>query len=136
MTTQRIFFLRREFIRFLFLGGLAAAVNFFSRIALGHFMSYLESMIVSYLLGFGVAYFLFRHYAFPSTQNNYKRELFYFVMVNILGIIQTCLISIALFDYGLNFITSTLLREEVAHLIGIGVPAISSYFGHKYLTFK
>lgn len=136
MTSKRIFFLHKEFLKFLLVGGLAAAVNFFSRILLGSFMTYLESLIVSYLLGFVVAYFLFRRYTFQSTQNDYKRELFYFVMVNIFGIIQTGVISISLFEYALNFVKSTLWREEIAHFIGIGLPAISNYFGHKYLTFR
>ena len=28
------------------------------------------------------------------------------------------------------------LRSEVAHVVGVAVPVVSSYFGHKYLSFR
>ena len=48
----------RQFILFLFAGGLAAAVNFGSRIALSHWMDYVPSIIIAYLLGMMSAFML------------------------------------------------------------------------------
>lgn len=131
-----MFFLDPKFIKFVLLGGSAAGINFLSRILLGHYMNYITSVIIAYLIGFIVAYFLFRRYVFnPQPQRRHK-EVFYFTLVNIAGIIQTTVVSLLCVKYVFAGLQEVFLREELAHFIGICVPTLSSYFGHKYLSFK
>ena len=35
----------------------------------------------------------------------------------------------------INLISSVPLVEFIAHCFGVGIPAFTSYFGHKYITF-
>lgn len=125
-----------EFLKFLLVGGTAAAVNFCSRIILGQFMTYLSSIIVAYMFGILTAYLLCRQFVFQSKKNNTTKEVFFFILVNLFAILQTAVISVLLANYAFSGITNILLKEEIAHFIGICVPVISSYFGHKYLSFR
>jgi putative flippase GtrA len=133
----KISFKASEFGLFLLLNGIAALVNFLSRIGFGLFMSYFWSIIAAYVLGMITAYLLCRFFLFQSTQNSTKQEIIYFIFVNLVGVAQTVIVSIVLNKYVLNhFIANSFICMETAHLVGICFPAISSYFGHKYITFR
>ena len=125
-----------EFLQFLFVGGIAAAVNFISRIGFNEIFTYRVSIILAYLVGMVVAFILFKFYVFEKSNRHYAEEVKGFVIVNIFGIIQVWLISISLAEYFLPYISFTFYPNEVAHFIALGVPAISSYFGHKYFSFS
>lgn len=86
--------LKRQFLGFLFVGGIAAIVNFGSRIFIGIWVNYTTSIIIAYLLGMITAYFFFRKYIFSPQRGNIRKELFYFAIVNILGGLQTLLVSL------------------------------------------
>ena len=51
-----------EFFQFLFVGGIAAAINFISRIGFNEFFSYRISIVLAYIIGMIVAFTLFKHY--------------------------------------------------------------------------
>ncbi len=125
-----------EFLQFLFVGGIAAAINFISRIGFNEFFSYRISIILAYIIGMIVAFTLFKHYVFEKSHRHYLEEVKGFVIVNIFGIAQVWLISIGLAEYLFPYIFFTFHPKEVAHFIALGIPAISSYFGHKYFSFK
>ncbi|MEM9243841.1 MAG: GtrA family protein [Pseudomonadota bacterium] len=135
--TIRRHFFQKQFMGFLLVCGFAAIVNFGSRIILGVWMSYATSIIIAYILGIITAYFLCRLFVFKQSRNTPYKQIFYFILVNIFAILQTLLVSVILaywiFAY---FIKNQFLREEIAHFIGICVPAFTSYIGHKYLSFK
>jgi putative flippase GtrA len=84
-----------------------------------------------------VAFMLFRKFVFPASPQPLQRQLNFFVLVNLAGILQVWLVSMSLvywFFPAVGFVSS--LAEPVGHAIAIGVPTISSYFGHKFLTFR
>lgn len=58
-----------------------------------------------------------------------------FVFVNIVAIIQTYYVSIYLYLL-LDKYTDWSYSREMAHFCGICVPAITSYYGHKYFSFR
>jgi putative flippase GtrA len=128
--------LENEFFQFLLVGGLAAGVNFISRIGFSEFFSYRIAIILAYLVGMLTAFILSRHYVFEKSGRHYKEELRDFTIVNIIAVIQVWLISVGLAEYFFPYIGFTFYPEEVAHLIGLGIPAITSYFGHKYFSFR
>lgn len=125
-----------EFFQFLFVGGIAASVNFISRIGFNEFFSYRISIILAYIIGMIIAFLLFKHYVFEKSGKHYIDEVKGFAIVNILGIIQVWLISVGLAEYLFPYLEFNFYPEEVAHFIGLGIPAISSYFGHKYFSFR
>ena len=127
----------RQFALFVALGAVAAAANWLARFPLEHFMSFSAAVIVAYMVGMVIAFTLFSRYVFPASPRPLHEQIKYFVLVNIAGIIQVWVVSMTLLYYVFPAIGfSGVLAEPIAHGLAIGVPTISSYFGHKFLTFR
>lgn len=127
--------LNSEFSRFVLTGGFAAGVNFLSRIALSNFMSYRLAVFIAYLIGMATAFILSKIFVFQNSGHSTSTEFIRFSIVNIFAVIQVWLISVGLAEYGFPAVNFVFYPEEVAHLIGISVPVVTSYYGHKYFTF-
>lgn len=125
-----------EFFQFMMVGGFSAGVNFVSRIGFSELVSYRYAIIFAYLVGMITAFLLSKHYVFEKSGRPFKDELRDFTIVNIFAVIQVWLISVGLAEYFFPYISFTFYPEEVAHLIGLGIPVISSYFGHKHFSFR
>ena len=125
----------KEFLLFLFSGGLAALVNIFSRSIFSFFLDFKTSIIYAYILGMITAYILSRKIVFFSKKNVLK-SFFYFAIVNFLAIIQTYYISIWTKEIILPYIGINQFMELIAHSTGVIFPVFTSYFGHKYISFK
>ena len=125
-----------EFFQFLVVGGLAAGINFISRIGFSELVSYRVAIVLAYLIGMITAFLLSKHYVFEKSGRPLKDEFRDFTIVNIFAVIQVWLISVGLAEYFFPHISFNFYPEEVAHLIGLGIPAITSYFGHKYFSFR
>jgi len=125
-----------EFIQFLLVGGLAAGVNFISRIGFSELVSYRVAIVLAYLIGMLTAFILSKYYVFEVSGRPFKDELRDFTLVNIFAVIQVWLISVGLAEFFFPYIGFSFYTEEVAHLIGLAIPAITSYFGHKYFSFR
>jgi len=125
-----------EFFQFLLVGGLSAGVNFISRIGFSEFVSYRIAIFLAYLVGMLTAFILSKHYVFEKSGRPFSDELRDFTIVNVFAVIQVWLISVGLAEYFFPYVTFTFYPEEVAHLIGLSIPAITSYFGHKYFSFR
>jgi putative flippase GtrA len=59
-----------------------------------------------------------------------------YVLVNAFALIQTLAVSLILAKWVIPAVGYSANPEGPAHLVGVVVPAVTSYFGHKYLTFK
>lgn len=130
-------FTSKEFLIFLATGGFAAAVNFCSRIFFNLYMSFTVSVVLAYICGMLTAFVLSKLFVFQGKSNNTtKKQFIYFTLVNVVAVIQTLIVSVVLKDYFLPIMRWGYHRDEVAHLIGVGVPIFSSYVGHKYFTFS
>ncbi len=127
--------LDNRFHRFLLVGGFAALVNFLARIALNQVMSFRWAVFVAYLIGMLTAYLLSRFFVFEPSGRHPAHELFWFSMVNIAAVAQVWLISVGLAEYLFPAIGFGFHPEAIAHAIGLAVPAVTSYFGHKTLSF-
>ena len=125
-----------EFFQFLIVGGFSAGVNFISRIGFSELVSYRYAIVLAYLVGMLTAFLLSKHYVFEKSGRSFKNELRDFTIVNIFAVIQVWFISVGLAEYFFPYISFRFYPEEVAHLIGLGIPVISSYFGHKYYSFR
>ncbi|WP_372382297.1 GtrA family protein [Xanthomonas sp. NCPPB 1068] len=128
--------LSRQFTLFLLVGGLAAAVNFGSRIALGAVLNYVPSIIVAYCLGMVTAFVLNRAIVFKSASKPLHHQATWFVAINLLAVLQTILVSLALARWALPGAGLEEHAETIAHAVGVAVPVVTSYFGHKYLSFS
>ncbi len=125
-----------QFVRFLVAGGIAAAANFGSRFVFSHWLSYGVSIVLAYLVGMTVAFVLMRRHVFTANSGPLWPQMFKFAGVNLLAVLQTLLISMLLAHWllpGWGVVTHS---EAIAHLVGVLVPVVTSYFGHKLLTFN
>jgi len=126
----------RQFILFLAAGGMAAAVNFGSRIALGHWLNYVPSIIIAYLLGMATAFTLNKLFVFSDATGRLHHQAMWFVLVNLAAVVQTLLISLLLARWLLPALGVDFHNETIAHGIGVAVPVVTSYIGHKKLSFR
>ena len=121
--------------RYLALGGTAAAVNWGSRFAWNLIMPFAWAVIAAYVTGMVVAFVLFRAFVFPDSPTPLGRQIRNFVLVNMVGISLTWLLSVLLVERLFPAIGFAFHAEAVGHAIAIAAPTVTSWFGHRYLTF-
>lgn len=129
-------FLSREFIYFLITGGIAATINFLSRIYLNQFYSFSISVILAYLIGMVTAFILARIFVFKKSSQSLVRSIALFSLVNALALAQTWLVSMGFNFYVLPSLGIRNFVPEISNAIGILFPVFTSYLGHKYWSFK
>jgi putative flippase GtrA len=126
----------RQFIKFLVAGGAAAIANFGSRIVLSYWLPYVPSIIIAFCIGLVLAFVLNRAFVFVDASNTLRNQAWWFTLVNLAALIQTLVISVALGKYALPALGIDTYAETIAHGIGVLVPVVTSYLGHKRLTFR
>jgi putative flippase GtrA len=126
----------RQFLAFLITGGLAAAVNFGSRILYNQWVEFSAAVILAYLTGMITAFLLARSFVFTEGSQSVQRSATFFVLVNVVGFLQTGAISMLLAYDVLPWAGITRFVPEIAHAVGVAVPAFTSYLGHKRWSFK
>lgn len=129
-------FTSKEFLLFIVVGGFAALVNFLSRILYSEYVGFSFAIVFAYITGMITAFILNKIFVFEESSNSTGHEIFYFTLVNLAAILQTWLVSMALYHYVLMWLEVERYTMEIAHMAGVLVPVFSSYVGHKYLTFK
>jgi len=124
-----------QFVKFLATGGIAAAVNLVSRFAINTVASFEIAVAVAYLLGMTTAFLLSRAYVFDASGRSAVSEFKRFAIVNLFALVIVWLVSVGLARFAFPWIGFTWHVNEVAHFIGVFVPAVTSYFGHRQYTF-
>lgn len=125
-----------EFLRFLIAGGIAAGANFGSRFVFSMFLDYGFAVFFAYLVGMLVAFLLMRGHVFDAKSGPLAPQVAKFVGVNVVAVLQTLVISLVLARWLLPSLGIVEHAEALAHLVGVLVPVVTSYFGHKFLTFR
>jgi putative flippase GtrA len=123
-------------IRFLLAGGAAAVVNFCARMVFSVFVPYTVAIVLAYGLGMATAFVLNRQFVFTASTNRLHQQIFWFLAVNVLALVQTLLVSLLLARVVLPGLGVTWHVEEIAHAVGIAIPIFTSYLGHQRLTFR
>lgn len=125
-----------QVLRFLAAGGLAAGANFGSRFLFSLWVSYSVAIVLAYLVGMLVAFILMRRFVFDAAHKTAGPQVVKFTAVNLAAMLQTLLISLLLARWALPAVGINQNAEMLAHLAGVLFPVITSYFGHRYATFK
>lgn len=128
--------IKLEFSRFIIAGGIAAIANFLTRIALSYAVNYRLAVFLAYLVGMLVAYKLMKYYVFTANEYAHEFQVGAFIGVNILAVVQVWIISVALAEYLFPAISFSYFANEIAHLVGLSVPIVTSYLAHKHFTFR
>ena len=125
-----------QFIRFILAGGIAAGANLGSRFVFNQWMSYEVAIVLAYLVGMFVAFLLMRGHVFNAHGQSLGLQILKFAGINLFAVVQTLIISVVLARWVLPTLAVQNHVEAIAHLVGVLVPVISSYFGHKFITFR
>ena len=125
-----------QFGRYLLAGGVAAAANFGSRFVFSRWLPFEAAVVLAYGVGMVTAFLLMRRYAFGAGTHSLSRQAATFAGINVLAVAQTLLVSSLLLRVLLPALGVSLHAEAIAHAVGVLVPVVSSYFGHKLLTFR
>jgi putative flippase GtrA len=128
--------LRTQFWQFLAAGGVAAAANFASRFVFSLWMHYELAIVMAYLVGLIVAFVLMRSYVFTASGKPLGKQASLFVAVNCVALLQTLVVSVALNRWVLPYLGVVSQSEAIAHFVGVSTPVVTSYFGHRMLTFS
>ncbi|WP_447793383.1 GtrA family protein [Pseudomonas farris] len=129
-------FLSRQFLVFLLTGGTAAAVNFGSRIVYNFWLSFSYSVILAYITGMITAFVLAKLFVFKESQQSVHRSITFFILVNLVAVLQTWVISMGLAYYLLPSLGITSFVKELSHAVGVVIPVFTSYIGHKRWSFR
>lgn len=129
-------FMSRQFLMFLLTGGTAAAINFGSRIVYSQWLGFSSAVILAYITGMITAFVLAKLFVFKQSQQSVHRSAMFFVLVNLVAILQTWAISMGLAYYLLPSMGVTVFVPEIAHAVGVAVPVFTSYLGHKRWSFR
>ncbi len=127
---------RREFLLFLITGGVAALVNVVSRVGFSQLLRFELAVLLAYGVGMITAYLLARKFVFLHSNTSARRSFAAFALVNLFALLQTWLVSVGLRYWLLPLLGIVVLRDLIAHGIGVAVPVLSSYFGHKHISFR
>jgi putative flippase GtrA len=128
--------LRSQFVLFLIVGGMAAAVNFCSRVLINKWTGYAWSVAIAYCIGMATAFVLNRLFVFKQSTRPVRHQATWFIIVNAFALLQTLAVSVLLARVVFPAADFEWHPDAVAHMIGIMLPLVSSYFGHKYLSFR
>ena len=126
----------RQFAIFLLTGGIAALVNFGSRIAYSHWLDFSTAVILAYLTGMITAFILAKLFVFTESRQSLLRSAGFFALVNLAAVLQTWAISMGLAYYVLPMLGVVKFVQEIAHAVGVMFPVFTSYIGHKYWSFR
>lgn len=125
-----------QILRFLLLGGLAAAINWLVRFPLSLVLPFSWAILVAYAIGMTAGFTLYRAYVFPGSTGPMGRQVAVFLMVNAFGAVVVWSVAMALVAEVLPAIGYGFMPEATAHGIAIGVGAAANFIGHKFLTFR
>jgi len=125
-----------QFLRFLGVGAVAAIVNIAARMIFSTFMPFELAVAAAFPFGVLVAFTLSRKYVFAAGDGAMGPQLLRFVAVNLVALVLVWAVSVGLADFAFPAISFTWHAEDIAHIIGVFAPAVTSYLGHRYYSFR
>jgi len=126
----------RQFFRFLVAGGIAALANIVSRMLFSQVLDLAAAVVLAYCVGMLVAFLLMRSQVFPPSGAPVGRQVAIFIAVNLAAVVQTLVVTLVLARWLLPAMGIEKGAETLAHIIGVCVPVVTSYFGHKHFSFR
>ena len=94
------------------------------------------AVMLAYLVGMTVAFLLMRSRVFPPGKGSFARQAALFIAVNAVAVLQTLVVTLLLARWALPELGIDAHVEEIAHAVGVSVPIVTSYFGHKHFSFR
>ena len=127
---------KQRFNRFIAAGAVAAAANVGSRFVFSRWLTFEGAVLCAFVVGLFVGFALMRTYVFAASSRSLPGQAAWFVGVNLLAVAQTFLISVALAQWALPALGIRSYAEAIGHVVGVTTPIVTSYFGHRLITFR
>lgn len=121
--------------RFLICGGVAATANWGSRFLWSLILPFGLAVIAAYAVGMVVAFNLFRAFVFTSDRS-VRHQAWDFLLVNLVGMAMTFCLASLLVDWLFPATGMTFHPEAIGHAIAIITPVVTSWIGHRKITFR
>lgn len=126
----------REFLLFVLIGAFAAAINLLARLLFSLAIPFEISVILAYPVGMTVAFLLNRHFVFNAGGSAAAGQYVRFALVNLLALAQIWLVSVGLVRLAFPALGFDWHAETIAHGLALASPILTSYFAHKYFSFR
>lgn len=126
----------KQFLCFLLSGGVAAGLNLGSRFLFSQVFNFEVAVVLAFFVGLVSGFVLMRFFVFDGGGKPVVSQAGKYVAVNLFALLQTFLISLFFARWALPAVGITDNAEALGHLVGVLVPVVTSYFGHKFLTFR
>lgn len=127
---------RVRFLRFLVAAGLSVPVNLGSRVVFSLWMPFEWALLASHLCGMLTAYALTKVFVFDRSGAPAHVELTRFAAVNVVSAAITWIVAVGLARFVFPVLGVTEHPLLVAHVIGLAVSSIASFFGHRDFSFR
>jgi len=124
-----------QVVRFLLLGGTAAAINWIARFPLSAVLPFDAAVLAAYMIGMSAGFVLYRRYVFPGSTRPVVEQTVVFLAVNLVGALVVLALTMLFLRLQAQAPWPLSIREGLAHGAAIGFGAVVNFFGHKTLTF-
>ncbi len=128
-------FYSKQFLGFLFVGGLAAFLNWTSRIILSSWLSFSWAVVIAYAIGVTIAFLLNSYFIFPASNKPKIKQARDFVITNICFFPVVWLSALGL-NQGLESLGVMRYTESISHGIAVGLPMFATFLIYKFIAFK
>lgn len=125
-----------RFARFITTSGTSAAINMATRWLLSLLLAYETAVALAYVVGVVTAFLLARLFVFERVAGDTHAQFARFALINVIGFTQVWLISVGLVRWVFPAVGLVWSAETLAHLIGLGSLAATSYSLHKRFSFR
>lgn len=125
-----------KYVRFVIAAGLSVPFNVASRVLFSIVLPFEIALILAHMVGMLVAYVLTRTFVFRSSLSRKSEELMRFAIVNIVSLLQTWVVAIALLRLVFPYLSFATYPELCAHVIGLSTASVTSFFGHRMFSFQ
>lgn len=129
------YFLSRQFVGFLLVGGLAAFLHWLARLLFSFVMAYGWAVFFAYGIGMGVAFAMNSRYVFPTSDKPVSKQARDFLAINLAFLPVVWTASVFLNQY-LAEHGFARYSEEFAHAIAITLPIMATFLLYKFFAFR
>lgn len=126
----------KQFSFYILSGGVAGLLNWGSRFIFSEFLSFEVAIALAFTVGLLSGFILMRIYVFQGVTKPILPQFSKYLIINFFALIQTFLVSIFLARWIMPSFGIVEYSEGLSHLIGVLTPVMTSYFGHKFVTFR
>jgi putative flippase GtrA len=128
-------FFTKQFLGFLTVGGLAAFLNWLSRILLSNWLSFSWAVVIAYAVGMSAAFTLNSFFVFPKSEKPRHKQARDFAIVNLSFYPVVWIASITI-DHALEAFGMVIYTQAVAHGIAIAIPMLATFLIYKFFAFR